>query len=246
MELNINESKQIVNEKSFTSEKKITSKSFYSKQNKIPFLTRRYTCFPGMNQKNFAPKLHPRENTLNIKPTKLSLISTKEILPKKNFSPSSCPVSEDENKSNRDSDTSKNLSDSNFDDDDNSSSDYNDNEKFIKINDIRKNFIHLKKDSIYRNKSKKDIRKDNCINKILNIEKDNNINNNHNQYEEYGSNLFSIKEKNEILECKKHKQSCNIILSFGNRIEKMEEKQRNRINSFSILETLENKTKNEK
>ena len=185
---------------------------------------RKYSYEPKIYIKNFVPVIRPKI-TQKLIPTKLILNS------KKNSSTLSQPSSDEENDiSNEDLNSSNSFVNSVISD---SSSDNNidDNE----INNVRKNFTKIRKYSIYRNRSKKNIK--------IKDTNDFNLNNNN-------SNIKKEKSESDEKDIKKtyiSKKSYVILSSLQkNENIKIEKKPRNRINSFSILETLQNNLKIEK
>ena len=216
MELNINKIEKL----KMNITRKISNKSLYLNKNKISTLKEKKSY--NNNNNNFELILYPKKSTLNVIPSKLSLNPINNI-DEKVYSPSSCPASEDEDESEiyYELDLSKNLSYSNIYD---SSSDVSNEEN--QLNDIRKSFSRIRKYSIHRNNSKKEIKNEQKIK---------------NQMEEFEQNIFSNNEENNTFENKKHKKSVNATLNYNNI--KNDIKTRNRTYSVSILETLRNKKK---
>ena len=209
------------------------------KENQINNLMRKYSYDPKLYIKNFVPVLRPKENDLNLIPSKLKLNNKK-----RNSLAISHPSSEDEDDiSNDELSLSNSFINSVFSD--SSSDNENDNEKIM---NKRKNFTKIRKNSLYRNISKKNMnkRKTGKISLDYNEEKD---------LKQPKSYLFNkIKESDNILNNPKllvlPKKSFDIISSLKNNenliYNNLKTKQRKRINSFAILETLENKLKLEK
>ena len=209
-----------------------------SEQNKdlINNLMRKYSYDPKLYIKNFVPVLRPMENDKKIIPSKLVLNCKK-----RNSSTLSNPSSKDENEINNENEE-LNLSNSFVNSVISNSptdSDNNDNE----INNVRKNFTRIRKYSLQRNLSKKNIqnKKTGKISLDMGEKIYSDINNDRKEskdsYEKIKFNLMP-KKSGVILSSLKMKEN--------NRFNNQQIKQRNRINSCSILETLQNKLKLDK
>ena len=211
-------------------------------QNLINNLTRKYSYDPKIYIKNFVPVLRPKEKDSNLIPTKLMLGCKK-----RNSSTISNPSSfEDEDEEDMDKEEMNNLSNSfvnSVESDSSSNSENNDNNE---INNARKSLTKIRKYSIIRKNSKKNIASKNLK---INFDKQKN------EKEESDSFLTnSIKELDNSLEnnklCSKAKKSFNIQSSLEKNemilSNNLQHKKRDRINSFSILETLQNKLKLDK
>ena len=207
-----------------------------SEQNKdlINNLMRKYSYDPKLYIKNFVPVLRPMENDKKIIPSKLNLNCQK-----RNSTTLSNPSSIDENDINNEELNLSNSFVNSVISDSSSDSENNDNE----INNARKNFTKIRKYSFYRNHSKKNIKNKKTGKISLDMEEKTNsdINNDRKEsndsYEKIKLNLMP-KKSCVILSCLTKKQN--------NIFNKHQIKQRNRINSCSILETLQNKLKLDK
>ena len=203
-------------------------------QNLINNLMRKYSYDPKIYIKNFVPVLRPKENDSNIIPSKLILNCKK-----RNSSTISHPSSsEDENGDLDNEELRSNLSNSFVNSVISDSSSDTENDDIKEIKNTRKNFTKIRKSSLHRNLSKKNISNIRTGKISLDL------------YEQSDFNLYSNiddsyeKIKNNAL----HKNSCVILSSLNNDWKGINEvkKQRSRINSFSILETLQNKLKLDK
>ena len=207
-----------------------------SEQNKdlINNLMRKYSYDPKLYIKNFVPVLRPMENDKKIIPSKLNLNCQK-----RNSTTLSNPSSIDENDINNEELNLSNSFVNSVISDSSSDSENNDNE----INNARKNFSKIRKYSLYRNHSKKNIKnkKPGKISLDMDEKTDSDLNNDRKE-----SNDSYEKIKFKMLP----KKSCVILSSLtkkqNNIFNKHQIKQRNRINSCSILETLQNKLKLDK
>ena len=184
-------------------------------------LTRRYTCEPNISVKNFVPILRPISNSEHMIPSKFLLSSKRN-----NNNPLSCPVSEDENELEVDSNSSSNSSDL-----ENSLN----NEKKNRFNCVKKNLVKLRKNSRISNKSVEN-KKIDVDEKIKNIEQKLNL-----KKMKESDDTFDINKNHEFY--RKHKYSCNILPHFYKGENLFNKIKRNRINSSSILEILENQSK---
>ena len=189
--------------------------------NSTRHLTRRYTCEPNISVKNFVPILRPISNSKHMIPSKFLLSSKRN-----NNNPLSCPVSEDENELEVDSDSSSNSSDL-----ENSLN----NEKKNRFNCVKKNLVKLRKNSRISNKSVEN-KKIDVDEKIKNIEQKPNP-----KKMKESDDTFEINKNSEFY--RKHKYSCNILPHFYKGENLFNKIKRNRINSSSILEILENQSK---
>ena len=192
-------------------------------QNKSRHLNRRYTCEPNISVKNFVPVLRPKSNSEQMVPSKLLLISNRN----NNINPLSCPVSEDENEIENDSDSSSSSSDT--------ENNFAKNKK-NKLNYIKQNLINIRKNSCVSNKSMENKKVD-MEEKINDIEQKLKLN----KKKELDDDTFEIDKNHEIF--RKHKYSCNIIPNFYKNENIFNNIKRNRINSSTILEILENQCK---
>lgn len=207
-----------------------------SEQNKdlINNLMRKYSYDPKLYIKNFVPVLRPMENDKKIIPSKLNLNCKK-----RNSSTPQNPSSKDENETSNEESNPSNSFVNSVISDSSSDSDNNDNE----INNARKNFTKIRKYSLYRNHSKKNIKNKKTGKISLDMEEKTNsdLNNDRKEsndsYEKIKLNLMP-KKSCVIFSCLKKKEN--------NIFNKHQIKQRNRINSCSILETLQNKLKLDK
>ena len=204
------------------------------KQDLINNLMRKYSYDPKLCIKNFVPVLRPKENDTNIIPSKLVL-----NYKKRNSSTISDPSSsEDENEDMVKEELKLNLSNSFVNSVISDSSSDIENDDIKEIKNTRKNFIRIRKSSLHRNLSKKNINNKRTGKISLDL------------YEQLDFNLYgNIDDTYEKIKNKAfHKNSCVIISSLNNNRKGINEvkKQRNRINSFSILETLQNKLKLDK
>ena len=210
-------------------------------QNLINNLMRKYSYDPKLYIKNFVPVLRPKEKDLNLIPTKLMLNNKK-----RNSSTVSNPSSFDDDDEDMDKDE-LNLSNSfvNSVESDSSSSN-SDNTDNNEIKNARKSMTKIRKYSMIRQNSKKNI-----ISKTSII----NLDNQKNAKDESDSFLnYSLKKSDNVFEknkiSSKAKKSFNIIPSLKNNeiilSNNLQQRKRDRINSFSILETLQNKIKLDK
>jgi hypothetical protein len=184
-------------------------------------LMRRYSCHPDICVKNFVPVLRPQENKSKLIPSKLNLSSNNFSI-NEDIHPPSCPVSDEENEIESESDSSDFDSDS-------LESNFREN---IQLGHLRRNLIGIRKDSSLLNKSmeNKKIDIENVLyNKILKL------------YRKKESNGDSFEFDNKIY--LGHKYSCNILPNICNKDNLINNFKRNRIRSFSILEILENNYK---
>lgn len=219
-----------INNKSCTNRnnEKISINSLsFSKQNQngINNLMRKYSYDPKIYIKNFVPVLRPKENDKNLIPSKLILNCKK-----RNSSTLSNPSSSDD-----EDDISKeelNISNSFVTSITSESSSDTDNEENDEIKNTRKRYSKIRKSSLYRNKSKKILKNANiCLD-----------NKNINKKEDEFKNIS--KDKCLILMPKKSLDLASSIKNKENDLFNTPlKKQRNRINSFSILETLRNNLK---
>jgi hypothetical protein len=211
-------------------------------QNLINNLMRKYSYDPKIYIKNFVPVLRPKEKDLNLIPTKLMLNNKK-----RNSSTVSNPSSfDDDDEEDMDKDE-LNLSNSFVNSvESNSSSSNSDNTDNNEIKNARKSMTKIRKYSMIHQNSKKNI-----ISKTSII----NLDNQKNEKEESDSFLnYSLKKSDNVFEknkiSSKAKKSFNIISSLKNNeiifSNNLQQKKRDRINSFSILETLQNKIKLDK
>ena len=211
-------------------------------QNLINNLMRKYSYDPKLYIKNFVPVLRPKEKDLNLNPTRLML-----NYKKRNSSTVSNPSSfDDDDEEDMDKDES-NLSHSFVNSvESNSSSSNSDNTDNNEIKNARKSMTKIRKYSMIRQNSKKNI-----ISKASII----NLDNQKNAKDESDSFLnYSLKKSDNVFEknkiSSKAKKSFNLISSLNNNeiilSNNLQQKKRDRINSFSILETLQNKIKLDK
>ena len=203
-------------------------------QNLINNLMRKYSYDPKLYIKNFVPVLRPKENDSNIIPSKLIL-----NYKKRNSSTISHPSSsEDENEDIGNAELKLNLSNSFVNSVISDSSSDTENDDIKEIKNTRKTFTKIRKSSLHRNLSKKNI----CNKRTGKISLD--------LYEQSDFNLYDcIDDSYEKIKNKAfHKNSCVIFSSLDNNWKGINEvkKQRSRINSCSILETLQNKLKLDK
>ena len=203
-------------------------------QDLINNLMRKYSYDPKLYIKNFVPVLHPKENDTNIIPSKLVL-----NYKKRNSSTKSHPSSsEDEDEDMSNEELNLNLSNSFVNSVISDSSSDTEKDDIKEIQNTRKNFTRIRKSSLYRNLSKKTISNKRTGKISLDL------------YEQSDFNLYgNIDDSYEKIKNKAfHKNSCFIFSSSNNNWKGINEikKQRNRINSFSILETLQNKLKLDK
>ena len=205
------------------------------KENQINNLMRKYSYDPKLYIKNFVPVLHPMPNDSKLIPSKLNLGNKK-----RNSSTLSNPSSEDEDKeeiANEELNLSNSFVNSLLSDSSSESEDDGDNP----INSARKNFSKIRKYSIYREKNltPRKISLDNK--KDLEENLDSNLNNNIKElHKSLKINQFKNFPKRSLCifpDLRKNKNTIN---------NELQKKKRNRINSFSILETLQNKIKIEK
>ena len=204
-------------------------------QTLINNLMRKYSYDPKIYIKNFVPVLRPKENDTNLIPSKLILNNKK-----RNSSTISHPSSssEDENDDMDNEQLKLNLSNSFVNSVISDSSSNSENEEINEIKNTRKNFTKIRKYSLYRNLSKKNVNKRRTGKISLDFDEKSDFNlyeNNDDSYE-------------KIKNYKMHKNSCIILSSLNNNSKGINDirKQRSRINSFSILETLQNKLKLDK
>ena len=209
-------------------------------QNLINNLMRKYSYDPKLYIKNFVPVLRPKEKDLNLNPTRLML-----NYKKRNSSTVSNPSSFDDDDDEEDMDKDEsNLSHSFVNSvESNSSSSNSDNTDNNEIKNARKSMTKIRKYSMIRQNSKKNI-----ISKASII----NLDNQKNAKDESDSFLnYSLKKSDNVFEknkiSSKAKKSFNLISSLNNNeiilSNNLQQKKRDRINSFSILETLQNKIK---
>ena len=223
--------------KSLKSEKLPISTLAISKKSKdfVNSIIRKYSYDPKLYIKNFVPVLHPMPNDSKLIPSKLNLGNKK-----RNSSTLSNPSSEDEDKeeiANEELNLSNSFVNSLLSDSSSESEDDGDNP----INSARKNFSKIRKYSIYREKNltPRKISLDNK--KDLEENLDSNLNNNIKElHKSLKINQFKNFPKRSLCmfpDLRKNKNTIN---------NELQKKKRNRINSFSILETLQNKIKIEK
>ena len=245
MELNINPYDNIPNNdsnnimrsfKSLKSEKLPISTLAISKKSKdfVNSIIRKYSYDPKLYIKNFVPVLRPKENDSGVIPSKLIL-----NYKKRNSSTISHPSSsEDENEDIGNEELKLNLSNSFVNSVISDSSSDTENDDIKEIKNTRKTFTKIRKSSLHRNLSKKNI----CNKRTGKISLD--------LYEQSDFNLYDcIDDSYEKIKNKAfHKNSCVIFSSLNNNWKGINEvkKQRSRINSCSILETLQNKLKLDK
>ena len=197
-------------------------------------LMRKYSYEPQIYIKNFVPVLRPMENDKKLIPSKLNLNCQK-----RNSSTLSNPSSKDENDINNEELNLSNSFVNSVISDSSSDSENNENE----INNARKNFSKIRKYSLYRNHSKKNIK--NKKTGKISLDMDENANSDLNNDRKESNDSYE-KIKFKMLP----KKSCVILSCLtgkqNNIFNKHQIKQRNRINSCSILETLQNKLKLDK
>lgn len=231
-------------------------------QNKLPNSLRKYTMEPQILYKDFVPILRPIK--MNFLPTKFILNEDKTEKLKKNknnlLSNRSCQNSEEENELNNELELSfssdiSDKSDSSTNDNLNNNLDKNENS----IKNLRKKLIKLKKYSFHKDNSKKNMKHKKLSEHFLFIEKKGNEDNQNNEEESYSSDLYeednnfinySINPyKRKELKFRQNKSSKIVInsaknynnINNDNNDENYEK--RNRIYSFSILDTLKNRLK---
>ena len=234
MELGINPKKKNLNNswnlalksfRSLNSEKLPISTLTISKKSKdfVNNLLRKYSYDPKLYIKNFVPVLHPMQNDSKLIPSRLILSN------KKKSSSLSNPSSDDENEEEK-GDDELNLSNNFVNSFISDSSSDSENDENNQISQARKNFSKIRKCSMYREKNltPRKISSDNPIHYKENLC----VNINHN-IKDLDNSLQNIKEMN----LPGLKNNINFI---NNDLRKMK---RDRINSFSILETLQNNIK---
>jgi len=197
---------------------------FKQNSNLINNLTRRYSYDPKICVKNFVPVLRPKESDLNMIPTKLTL-----NYKKRNSSALSKTSSFDEDDIAEESKDELNLKNSFVNSVSSNSSFNSEDDDNNKINNVRKNFTKIRKYSIFRKNSR-----NNSISKTLKI----NLDNEKNDEEDN-----SIENINLLRKPKKSFQFLSSFKKNENIIFNNFQKNRSRINSISILETLQNKLK---
>lgn len=202
---------------------------FKQNSNLINNLTRRYSYDPKIYIKNFVPVLRPKESDLNMIPTKLTLNNKK-----RNSSALSKTSSFDEDDKVEESKDELNLKNSFVNSVSSNSSFNSEDDDNNKINNVRKNFTKIRKYSIFRKNSR-----NNSISKTLkiNLENESCINNKMKELDNsIENNNFLRKPKKSFYFLSSFKKNENIIFNSF-------QKNRSRINSISILETLQNKLK---
>jgi len=203
-------------------------------------LMRKYSFNPKIYIKNFVPVLGPKENDLNIIPTKLTLNKKRKSSTLSNASSSNEDDGEDKCKE------ELNLNNNFVNSVSSNSSFSSKNDENNKINKVRKNFTKIKKHSVFRKNSR-----NSKTSKTLKI---NLVNEKNNEEECDSCSNDEMKESDNSPEynnlIKMPKKSFHFLSSFKNNENKIfnnfQKKNRNRINSFSILETLQNKLKLDK
>lgn len=201
-------------------------------QTLINNLMRKYSYDPKIYIKNFIPVLRPKENDTNLIPSKLIL-----NYKKRNSSTIShlSSFSEDESDDIENEELKLNLSNCFVNSVISDSSSESENEDKNEIKNTRKNFTKIRKNSLFRNLSKKNIKKKRAGKISLDIDEKSDFN----LYEKISVSNEKVKNYNI------NKNSCIIFSSLNNNSKDLNDikQQRNRINSFSILETLQNKLK---
>ena len=250
MEFKANESDQNTNDSSNYEKKtyqtkksaKIVSKTLFiskEKEELINNLMRKYSYDPKLYIKNFVPVLRPKENDTNLIPSKLIL----NIRKRKTTALSNPSSSDNENNTsseNEELNLSNSFVNSVISD---SSSEEDDDE--IQIQRKRKNFTRIRKSSIYRNISKKNLKRRKTGKISLDLNLDDKIKS---DYDLYNNKKESYDSFENIKKYTTPKKSCIILSSLkkNDTIFNQQKKKRDRINSFSILETLQNKLKFDK
>ena len=228
-------------------------------QSKLPNSLRKYTMEPQILYKDFVPILRPIK--MNFFPTKFILNKTEK--PKKNknnlLSNLSCQNSEEENELNDELELSfsSDFSDkSDLSTNDNLNPNFDNNENSIK--NLRKKLIKLKRYSFHKDNSKKNMKYKKLSEHFLFIEKKENEDYQNNEEESHSSDLYEDNNfinysinpyKRKTLKFRQNKSSTIIInsdknyknINNDNNDENYEK--RNRIYSFSILDTLKNRLK---
>lgn len=192
-------------------------------------MMRKYSYEPKIYIKNFVPVLRPKKES-KIIPSKLTLYPKRKITLtiSEPSSDKEDNISDNEELNLSNSFVNSVISDSSSDEDKN------------EINHARKNLTKIRKYSSLRNKSKENIKA--IKTDKINLNNDENINIEKKEYNNLTIKKLDYNIKNYI------SKKSYVILSSLQKEENItvDNQKRNRINSFSILETLQNKLKLEK